>query len=356
MFASHWIFVATIAEIPEPGDFVTVEIGSYSIIVVHDDDGVRALHNVCRHRGARVLLEPRGSVGNLVCGYHQWTYATDGALLHAADQPAGFDSSCFGLKRVNVRTVDGLIFICLADDPPSDFDDVAARIAPYFTAHQLHRMKVAAQEDIIEQGNWKLVMENNRECYHCEGNHPELTRTFFPTYGYAPDKIPSPAPQRARALCRGRSRTRKGLHPARYAVRRDRGTDDRPPASESNGKRWTAVGESYTRDGSAACRRLVGELDNPRMGRLTLHTQPNSWMHFLVRSRHHLHRAAHRPRPDAGAHHLAGARGRRGGHRLRPRQAHRCLAPHQRPRQCTRRPRSYRNHQSGLQSRAVRTE
>jgi glycine betaine catabolism A len=65
VFATHWIFVATEAEVPEPGDFVTVEIGPYSVIIVREDDGVRALHNVCRHRGARVLREPRGSVGNL---------------------------------------------------------------------------------------------------------------------------------------------------------------------------------------------------------------------------------------------------------------------------------------------------
>ena len=281
VFASHWIFMGTIAEIPEPGDFVTVEIGSYSIIVVHDDDGVRALHNVCRHRGARVLMEPRGSVGNLVCGYHQWTYATDGALLHAPDQPAGFDSSCFGLKRVNVRTVDGLIFVCLADDPPSDFDDAAVRIAPYFTAHQLHRMKVAAQEDIIEQGNWKLVMENNRECYHCEGNHPELTRTFFPTYGHAPDKIPARLRNAHARYVAAEAELEKACTQRDMPFAAIEELSDRPSAFRIQREALDGVGESYTRDGSAACRRLVGELDNPRMGRLTLHTQPNSWMHFL---------------------------------------------------------------------------
>ena len=71
----------------EPGDFVTVEIGTYSVIIVRDDDEqVRAWHNVCRHRGARLLEEPAGSVGNIVCGYHKWTYGVDGALRHAGQQ------------------------------------------------------------------------------------------------------------------------------------------------------------------------------------------------------------------------------------------------------------------------------
>src|SRR5690606_22541436 len=90
----------------------------------------------------------------------------------------------------HVRSVEGLVLICLAPDPPEDFDEVAARVRPYLAPHQLRRTKVAAQEDLVEHANWKLVMENNRESYHCEAGHPELTCTFFPTYGYAVDEIP----------------------------------------------------------------------------------------------------------------------------------------------------------------------
>jgi Rieske 2Fe-2S family protein len=86
IFGRHWIFVATEPEVKEPGDYVTVDVGPWSVIVVRDDDGrVRAHHNVCRHRGSRVLTQPSGSVGTLVCGYHQWTYGTDGTLLHAGE-------------------------------------------------------------------------------------------------------------------------------------------------------------------------------------------------------------------------------------------------------------------------------
>ena len=94
IFASQWFLAATAAEMPEPGDYVTLDLGRRSVIVLRDDDGVlRAFHNVCRHRGARLLTEPTGFVGNLVCAYHSWTYGSDGRLLHAPGLPAGTDTS-----------------------------------------------------------------------------------------------------------------------------------------------------------------------------------------------------------------------------------------------------------------------
>ena len=190
IWTKHWLFVAAEAELPEPGDFVTVEVGPTSVIIVRDDDEqVRAFHNVCRHRGSRILDDACGSVGNLVCPYHHWTYNVDGRLLHADNQPATFDRSRFGLKPVHVRNVGGFVFICLADEPPADFDDVAARIEPYLAPYALGRTKVAHQVDLVEEGNWKLVMENNRECYHCDG-HPELLSAYFPLHGYTAEDVP----------------------------------------------------------------------------------------------------------------------------------------------------------------------
>ena len=283
VLARTWLFVAAEAEVREPGDFVTVDVGPYSVIVLRDDDEVvRALHNVCRHRGARVLSERAGSVGNIVCGYHRWTYATDGSLLHAGDQPAGFDTSCFGLKPVHVRVVAGLVFVCLADEPPADFDDVVATASPYLLPHQLHRTKVAAQVDLVEEANWKLVMENNRECYHCEGGHPELICTFFPTYGYAEDRVPArlrPAHERylhAEAMLEQACEERGLPYTAVEAL------EGRVSAYRVQREALDGAGESYTMNGSAASRRLLGDLDVPRLGRLSLHTQPNAWFHVCA--------------------------------------------------------------------------
>ena len=283
VWARSWIFVATEAEIREPGDFVTVDIGPHSVIVVRDDDEqVSALRNVCRHRGSRVLTERSGSVGNIVCGYHRWTYATDGTLLHAGDQAPTFDRSCFGLRRVHVRTVSGLIFVSLADTPPQDWEEMAATVAPYLDPHQPLRTKVAAQHDLVEHANWKLVMENNRECYHCEGGHPELTCTFFPTWGYDRDKIPArlmPAHERylaAEAALEAACLERGMAYAEVEALEEERATGFRVQREALDG-----AGESYTVDGAVASRRLLGDFDTARLGRASVHTQPNAWFHFL---------------------------------------------------------------------------
>ncbi|MDN5762394.1 MAG: aromatic ring-hydroxylating dioxygenase subunit alpha [Microlunatus sp.] len=282
VFARSWLFAALDAEIPEPGDYTTVDVGPYSVILVRDDDEVvRALHNVCRHRGSRLLNDPAGSVGNIVCGYHQWTYATDGSLLHAGQQRPEFCKSDLGLKPVHVREVSGLIFISLAEQPPADFDDVAARITPYLVPHQLRRTKVAARVDIIEEANWKLVMENNRECYHCDAGHPELICTFFPTYGYPEDEIPArlrPAHERyrqAEAELEARC-TERGMPFAPIEE-----LDNRPSGFRIQREALDAAGESYTLDGKVASTRLLGDFDHARLGRLSLHIQPNAWFHFL---------------------------------------------------------------------------
>jgi glycine betaine catabolism A len=282
VFARHWLFVASEPEVPEPGDYVTADIGPYSIVVVRDDDhDVRAYHNVCRHRGTRLLNDTHGSVGNIVCGYHQWTYAVDGRLLHAGQQPTGFDKDCFGLKAVHVRRLGGLIFVCLAPNPPDDFDDVAARVAPYLAPHQLGRTKVAAQEDLIEEANWKLVMENNRECYHCEAGHPELTCTFFPTYGYAADEIPKRLlPAHARYL-RAETELERACDQRGIPYAAIEELSGRPTGFRVQREPLDGAGESYTRDGTVASRALLGELDIATLGRLSLHYQPNSWFHFL---------------------------------------------------------------------------
>ncbi len=282
IFASSWIFVASTAEVPEPGDFVTVEIGRYSVIVIRDDErGIRAHHNVCRHRGTRLLNEAAGSVGNIVCGYHQWTYTPTGQLISAGVQAPDFNKACFALRSVGVRVVAGLVFICLAADPPEDFDDFASVIEPYLAPHAIDRAKVAAQVDLVEDANWKLVMENNRECYHCEVGHPELTCTFFPTYGYEPDEIPSrllpayqrylDAEERLHENCR-----RNGLP---YALVEE--LSGRPTAFRIERAALDGKGESYTMDGGAASAKLLGDLDTFVLGRATLHVQPNMWFHAM---------------------------------------------------------------------------
>jgi glycine betaine catabolism A len=216
-----------------------------------------------------------------VCGYHKWTYGMDGRLLHAGQQPATFDPGCFGLKPVHVRSVAGLLYLCLAEEPPADFDEIAGRLAPYLLPHQLRRTKAAAQVDLVEEGNWKLVMENNRECYHCDG-HPELSCSLFPTYGYTEADLPArlrPALDRYPAADEvlRRSCEQRGLPYARIEELSGRVTGFRIQREPLDG-----AGESLSLDGRAISRRLLGDLDTPRLGRLSMHHQPNAWFHLMA--------------------------------------------------------------------------
>ncbi|WP_029029410.1 aromatic ring-hydroxylating oxygenase subunit alpha [Salinarimonas rosea] len=284
VFGRHWIFVAVEGEVAEPGDYVTVEIGTASIIVVRDDDGgLAAFHNVCRHRGARILSEPAGVVGKLVCPYHQWTYDLDGALLHAEHMGAGFDRACHALKRVHVRSLAGLVHVCLAEEPPADFDAMAAAVTPYLAPHGLAEAKVAASIDLIEEGNWKLTMENNRECYHCATNHPELTVSLFEYgFGFAPDDADADraaamaAYERICAEFEARW-AREGLPFAE--IERLAGC---PTGFRTQRLAIDRAGESQTMDTRSACRRLLGALSEPRLGGLSFWTQPNAWHHLMA--------------------------------------------------------------------------
>ena len=182
IFARHWLFLAAEAEIPEGGDYRTYQVGPYPIFLLRRDDGsVGAFHNTCRHRGSRILQHDTASPARRSCapttaGPTTWravssTAADRGA---AAAQPP--------LKPVHVRCSQGLMFVCLADEPPADFEDMAQRMRRILRPHVLGHTKVAKQVDIIEHGNWKLTIENNRECFHCAG-HPELLNSLFEFFG-----------------------------------------------------------------------------------------------------------------------------------------------------------------------------
>jgi phenylpropionate dioxygenase-like ring-hydroxylating dioxygenase large terminal subunit len=185
IFEREWIFVCASCEIPKPGSFVTVTIGRSPIIVLRDRVGaIRAFFNTCRHRGSRLCDAERGHAPALICPYHRWTYRLDGTLAHAKHMPPDFDASAFPLLPVHVRTVGGTVYVSLADEPP-DFAPYAAAVSGLLAPHRLETAKLAFEADLVEHGNWKMVMENSRECYHCATGHGELMRTFLDIYDFA---------------------------------------------------------------------------------------------------------------------------------------------------------------------------
>ncbi|HUZ65224.1 MAG TPA: aromatic ring-hydroxylating dioxygenase subunit alpha [Acetobacteraceae bacterium] len=281
IFGRNWVFAAVEPDVTEPGDYTVVDIGTNSIIILRDDDmQIRAFHNVCRHRGARLIQDTAGFVGNLVCPYHQWTYDLTGALIHTLPMQKDFDPACHGLKPVHVRNMAGLLFVCLADEPPADFDEMAAILTPYLAPHDLPNLKVAATIDLIEHGNWKLTIENNRECYHC-GGHPELLRSLFHFFGYTEDAV---APnQRAyyERFCKTSAEFEGIWDAAGLPWKAIEQLDGRPTGFRTERLPLDDAGESYTMDTKAASKKLLGAFTSAKLGTLHLHTQPNAWYHFL---------------------------------------------------------------------------
>ncbi|MGV8853913.1 MAG: aromatic ring-hydroxylating oxygenase subunit alpha [Devosia sp.] len=283
IFARHWIYVGVEPDVPEAGDVMTVDVGKASVLIARDDDGaIKAFHNVCRHRGARLIDDEKTSVGNIVCRYHSWTYDLTGALVHAPHMGSSFDASCNGLKSVHLRSLEGLLFVCLADEPPADFDVMAARIGPYIAPHKVRDTKIAYQSDIIEMGNWKLAMENNRECYHCDANHPELTVPLFAYgFGFAPeemDPIDLENAQRYEAL---RQTSHSQWEAMGLPSREIDELDTMVTGFRTERLPLDGDGESHTMDTRVACRLPLGALTNAKLGGLSFWTQPNSWHHFL---------------------------------------------------------------------------
>ena len=92
VFYREWLFAIPSCEIPKTGNFATLQVGAYPVVITRGADGmVRAFHNVCRHRGQRLCVKPTGTTPKLVCPYHQWTYDLDGRLLYARDMGDDFD-------------------------------------------------------------------------------------------------------------------------------------------------------------------------------------------------------------------------------------------------------------------------
>ena len=177
VISRQWQYVDHVSRVPNPGDYLTYEIAEESIIIVRGQDGELHAHfNVCRHRGSRVCLDKSGHTKRLVCPYHAWAYALDGKLESARQMPDDFDASQYALPSCRLAVFDGLIFINLGGDDAADFSYIAENLSPFLSPHSLERTKVVHEETYPTYANWKLAVENFRECYHCAPAHPEYTQ------------------------------------------------------------------------------------------------------------------------------------------------------------------------------------
>ncbi|PWL18482.1 Rieske (2Fe-2S) protein [Falsochrobactrum shanghaiense] len=271
IFYKEWLYAIPACQLVKPGSYATVRIGAYDVIIVKGGDNqIRAFHNSCRHRGSIICKAREGQVAKLVCPYHQWTYELDGRLIWANDMGPDFDPSKHGLKPVNLRNLAGLVYICLSDTPPP-FEPFAQLARPYLEVHDLENAKVAFSSTIVEKGNWKLVWENNRECYHCSSNHPALCRSFPldpEVAGVSADGSVSAGLQAHFDRCEAAGA------PAQFRLEGDgQYRFARIPLQEK------AV--SYTMDGKAGVTRQLGRVALPDAGSLLAFHYPSTWNHFL---------------------------------------------------------------------------
>jgi Rieske 2Fe-2S family protein len=186
------------------------------------------------------------------------------------------------LKPVHVKRLAGLIFVCLAAEPPDDFDAMAAQMEPYLAPHAVARTRVAKQIDLIEQANWKLTIENNRECFHCTG-HPELSRSLFDFFGEVREESLS---EEERATYRrfqtAREDAMAGWQRAGLPWQLIEKLHGRPTGFRTDRLVLNGAGESMTMDTRRASTRLLGNFTDARLGSLHYHVQPNAWFHFLA--------------------------------------------------------------------------
>ena len=261
-----WFMLGFEAELPAAGSYLSVTIGPHPVLLVRGRDGkIRGFHNTCRHRGAQICAEGTGSAPRIVCPYHRWTYDLDGRLLGAARLPEGMDLGTHGLVPLQVELLEGCIYIALTSQAP-DFAPFRAAATPFLRPYRFAEGKLAHTSVMIEKANWKLVMENARECYHCAAWHPELKISFPVVFGSG-------------------FRVTDGSRDAAYAERlRTQGL----PLGPEEGL-WWHVGryplnpgvESVSMNGQAVVKQRLLETNGAAIGGLRWATEPNTFCHVF---------------------------------------------------------------------------
>ena len=272
-----WLFAGHTCQVKRPGDYFVFDLDTDSIIVIRgDDERLHALHNTCRHRGMKVCQAAAGHVTRIVCPYHQWSYARNGELVACGgmDTDGDLDRRDFGLHRVHVREVGGLIFVCLAPDA-IPFEGAARALGALLVPQGFERAKVAATRTYEVRANWKLVWENNRECWHCNANHPQYVKANY-------DNAPIDDPALKREIEAQARATSARLHAE--GLRIDYEEAGMVPFPSADG--WWSINRtplapgwvSESMDGRPVAP-LMGSYATRDVGTLRMRTMPNFWNH-----------------------------------------------------------------------------
>lgn len=187
IFRNHWQIVGHVSDLPEPGDYLTMDVVGERALVVRGKDGVvRGFHNICRHRGSRVVADEKGNCKNaLVCPFHGWVYNLDGTLRGAA-RPNSFpelDKAEFGLAALDLEIWMGFIFIRFRKGPQPSVAElmkpVEEELSHYRAAEMVPSYGIWTQTSPV---NWKSVRDVDNEGYHVAMAHPALQDLYGSTY------------------------------------------------------------------------------------------------------------------------------------------------------------------------------
>jgi choline monooxygenase len=182
IFNRSWQYVGHTGQVAKPGDFITMRLGDIPIVIARDVDGsLRAFANVCRHRGSEVVLECAGNRKTLQCHYHGWTYNLDGTLRNAprANEQAAFAKENLALIPFVVETWGPMIFVKPNRESGSLRDIIGDLPATFERAGvDLAQLRMYRQDVYEIASNWKIIIENFNECYHCPIAHPAFSEVI----------------------------------------------------------------------------------------------------------------------------------------------------------------------------------
>ncbi|MEQ9260053.1 MAG: aromatic ring-hydroxylating dioxygenase subunit alpha [Roseovarius sp.] len=180
LFRKHWQIACHVSDVPEPGNFLTFDVGDERALIVRGRDGeVRAFHNLCRHRGSRVVAEERGQCKSaLVCPYHGWAFNLDGTLRGAA-QPKSFpplDPVKWGLKPLDMEIWQGFVFIKFKPSEQRSVAEIMGRFDAELAPYEIEQMIPVDHVDWADETavNWKAIRDVDNEGYHVAMAHPAL--------------------------------------------------------------------------------------------------------------------------------------------------------------------------------------
>lgn len=185
LFKRNWMLAGHVSALRNVGDYITFDaVGERALVVVDEGGEIRGFHNVCRHRGAK-LLDGSGQCRNRInCPFHGWSYALDGALkgLPLPETFEAFDREQYGLKALALEVWEGLVFINFSKPDKSvaeHFKTIAAEVAPYKIADM---EPLQARYDDVRPYNWKVIHDIDNEGYHVPIGHPSLQQLYGQSY------------------------------------------------------------------------------------------------------------------------------------------------------------------------------